>query len=207
MINTSNLREDQIVRAVAYRWLSRMFAEEMDADTLRSAQSGDIRQFLDEVACDADLANAIRLFEFNVDRYDDLDASVMDLKVAFASLFLGAGGKNTAPPYASYYLTGRSSLHHDCVLEIGKEYERHGLARIGEFAEPPDHLALMLSYLSRLAEDGAEDGEISDFIRNHLEPWLPGFTADCAAHDPDGFYTAGAAFLRSFIQHDLRTLN
>ena len=207
MTQQAPARIDNLERAVAYRCLSRLFAVELDRSTLDSALHGDLRQVLDDLAGDPQMTEAVDLLKFNLDRLGDAPNGVMDLRAAFAALFLGAGGDKVAPPYASFYLTGRHCLHHDCVAEIGDTYRAQGIEPVSAFPEPADHLALMLGFLSEMAARDAEAAELADFIDAHLASWLTDFAGDCCAHDPSGVYAAAALLLRAYIERDLRSLH
>ena len=207
MDQLSSLSEQDLSRAVTYRFLSRLFASELDEATFSSMKNGDSRQLIDDLACEPDLKEPVRWLTFNLDQRNDEANTIMDLRVAYARLFLGAGGKRVAPPYASYYHNDRKSLNHPCVAEILNFYRDYGLIPDPNYTEPADHFALLLGFVSDLVLKGAPIDTQRTFIANYLAPILGDFSSDCAEHDPDGLYAAAAGLLQSFVQRDLGTLH
>ena len=203
MTNSALPSETALSRAVTYRFLSRMFASELDGGTLSSMQSGDTRQLINDLGFEPDLKEAVSWLTFNLDQREDDAASLMDLRVAYARLFLGAGGKRSAPPYISYYRTDRGSLSHPVVAEILNVYRDHGLVPDPSFTEPADHLALLLGFISDLALKDVPIESQRDFIATYLAPVVGDFSADCTAYDPDGLYAAAAGLLQTYVRHDL----
>ncbi|WP_068088599.1 molecular chaperone TorD [Polycladidibacter stylochi] len=206
MQDSNRHQDEDLFRAVAYRFLSRLFASELDQATIDSIRSGDIRQFLDDLACQEQFKEPVRWVIFNLDQREDHADDVMDLRVAFAQLFLVGSRMSAAQPYASYYMSGRQTLSHPCVSEIADYYRQYNLVANENFSEPEDHLALMLGFLSTLASQQETRPQQVDFIEKYLTPWLGDFVADCNANDPDGFYTACASLMRAFVEHDLSSL-
>lgn len=198
---------EDMTRAAAYRFLARVFAEEIDETTFSSVSNGDLRQLLDELSCASELRETVDLLKFNLDQRGDRDKTLMDLRVMFAKLFLGAGGRRAAPPYASYYATNRQSLSHPCVADIHALYRSYDLEPQTRFPEPADHIALMLSFLSALILKGTLPKEQEVFLSTYLQPAVLGFAADCSANDEDGFYLACASLLKNMVEKDLHTLN
>lgn len=203
MTQHSTLSEANLARAVTYRFLSRIFASELDDVTFASMKQGEIRQLIDDLAQEKELKDAANWLTFNLDQRDEDTRSLMDLRVAFARLFLGAGGKHVAPPYASYYHNDRKSLNHPIVLEILGIYKDHGLAPVSDFAEPADHFSLILGFISDMAQKDIPLNIQHDFIARFLAPVIADFSVDCTAHDPDGLYAASAQLLQAYVVRDL----
>ena len=195
--------ETALSRAVTYRFLSRLFASEIDDTTLASMRKGDARQLINDLACEQDLNEAVRWFTFNLDQRVDEPGAIMDLRVAFARLFLGAGGRRVAPPYVSYYRNHRGSLNHPCVAEILNTYRDYGLVPDPDWNEPADHFSLLLGFVSDMALKDVPLQTQTDFIASYLAPVVGDFASDCIEHDPDGFYAAAAGLLQTYVRHDL----
>lgn len=195
--------DDNLARAATYRFLSRLFAHELDNATFASIKKGEVRQLIDDLAQEKDLKDAAEWLTFNLDQRNDDSRSLMDLRVAFARLFLGAGGSKVAPPYASYYHNDRKSLNHPVVLEILDTYRQHGLVPDPDFTEPADHFSLLLGFMSNMALKDIPLNIQQDFIARYLAPVTVAFSADCSAHDPDGLYAASAQLLQAYVAKDL----
>lgn len=195
---------EELESAVAYRWISRMFLKELDQATFASIKQGEFAAFLDDLQSDPGLQDPVELLRSKFERagtFKDID---MDLRVAFAKLFLGAGGKKSAPPYASFYLTGRQNLHHSCVLELQQRYREFDLDVSQEISEPADHISFILGFLSALFESDASPEEVREFISKYISPWLSDFVSDCSDHDESGFYSALGGVLLALVTRDLR---
>ena len=199
--------EANLSRAVTYRFLSRLFASEIDEATLASMKNGDARQLINDLACEPDLMEAVRWLTFNLDQRDETSHSLMNLRVAYAQLFLGSGGKRSAPPYVSYYRNDRGSLSHPCVAEILNTYRDYGLIPDPAYTEPADHFSLLLGFASDMALKNVDSEIQIDFIAKYLAPVLGDFAADCIAHDRDGLYAAAAGLLQTYIRYDLRSFH
>jgi len=207
MYDLTDITTENLSRAATYRFLAGVFGTEVDAAFLQSATSGELRQLLDDLQCEADLKDAVDLLKFNLDQRSHDASAIMDLRVIFSSLFLGAGGRKSAPPYASYYATEKTSLSHACVAEIETIYRKHQLAPHQSFSEPADHIAAMLSFCSELALQPTQQAELKAFLQTHLKTFSQGFSEDCSSYDKDGFYLACANLLRALIERDLSTLH
>lgn len=207
MYDLTDITTENLARAATYRFLAGVFGTEVDADFLQSATSGELRQLLDDLQCESDLKDAIDLLKFNLDQRSHDASAIMDLRVIFSSLFLGAGGRKSAPPYASYYATEKASLSHTCVSEIEEIYRKHELAPHSGFSEPADHIAAMLSFCSELALQPEKQPDFKAFLQTHMKSFSQGFSEDCSSYDSDGFYLACANLLRALIERDIRTLH
>ncbi|SFK25921.1 TorA specific chaperone [Pseudovibrio ascidiaceicola] len=207
MYELSDITTESLLRAAAYRFLAGVFGTEVDTSFLQSATSGELRQLLDELRCENQLKDAVDLLKFNLDQRSHNASAIMDLCVIFSSLFLGAGGRKSAPPYASYYATGKTSLNHPCVVEIEDIYREHQLAPNQGFSEPADHITTMLSFCSELSLLPDKQIELKAFLQTHLKSFSQGFSEDCSTYDSDGFYLACANLLRAQIERDLSTLH
>ena len=150
--------------------------------------------------------------EFFARAPDDL---LDDLAIEYTALFLGPGGH--VSPYASVYLDGdhgslmgpTTSWVQDFITAAGFDYREdyHGL---------PDHIAVELELMRRMAESEAEAGDESDFDRaskchriqrafidNHLALWVPRFCDEVIAVADLPFYRELAKVTRDFINDEV----
>ena len=120
------------------------------------------------------------------------DERVAALRREWLRLFVGAGTPD-APSWESFYRDPNSQLFSARTLEVRERYRRHGLQIERLYAEPDDHLGLMLGFVGHLigleAEalavgDGAAAGEAADeqesFLVEHVLPWLAALQRRCA---------------------------
>jgi len=94
-----------------------------------------------------------------------------------------------------------------------------GLDKVGKFAEPEDHIALELQFMTHLCEKTStaiKDGDLSDakkylevqrdFLNEHLGKWVPELTADILKSAKREFYKAVAKITRGYIEMDKKVI-
>ena len=94
------------------------------------------------------------------------------------------------------------------TLEVREQYRRHGLQIERLYAEPDDHLGLMLGFVGHLigleAEalavgDDAAAGEAADeqesFLVEHVLPWLAAWRYSVDAHASSDYFRGAGAFV------------
>ena len=85
--------------------------------------------------------------------------------------------------------------------QVLAEYRKEGLARIGEFKDPEDHIAIELEYMAYLCQKAAEGlaaddlatatgylQKQQDFLEKHLLVWIPNFCQDLAKVATSDFF-------------------
>lgn len=198
-------------RAALYRWLAGLFAREPGGGEIaryRGPEMAGVFAMLEDDPALAEGANSLRHV---LNREVSDDALAIDLASSFARLFLGAGGRRSAPPYESVYSGETGNTHGAATAEMQTLLRRYGLAPSGDFSEPPDHIAIQLTVMAELI--GGEELEPSqsmrrqrDFLNRHLLSWTPRFLAACFEHDPSGFYAGLARLTGAFLERDLEHL-
>lgn len=133
------------------------------------------------------------------------------LNVEMTRLLEGPG-LTPAPPYASYYLHG-GQLMGPAATAVRRFYLSWQALPKGDVRLPDDHIALELGFLAYLAEQAANGVEIekalrasSDFIRQHLKPWLAHFCAALRDATTEPFFQGLADFTMSAIREDIEWL-
>ena len=135
------------------------------------------------------------------------DERVAALRREWLRLFVGAGTPD-APSWESFYRDPNSQLFSARTLEVRERYRRHGLQIERLYAEPDDHLGLMLGFVGHLigleAEalavgDGAAAGEAADeqesFLVEHVLPWLAAWRYSVDAHASSDYFRGAGAFV------------
>ena len=203
-------------RAQAYRWLSGIFAREISVEALMAYRAPGGIALLDGFGAHPSLAPlATTLRGFALD-HENPETVAKDLAGAFARLFLGVGGRRSAPPYESAYTSERGLLFQEASGHSAAQLMNLGLQVSGSFSEPPDHLAVQLEIVAELARrreesDGTADAEkYADrqlaFLENRLLPWIRAFRDDCATFDRSGFYATAAGCLVAYVTADAERL-
>ena len=137
------------------------------------------------------------------------DERVAALRREWLRLFVGAGTPD-APSWESFYRDPNSQLFSARTLEVRERYRRHGLQIERLYAEPDDHLGLMLGFVGHLigleAEalavgDGAAAGEAADeqesFLVEHVLPWLTAWRYSVDAHASSDYFRVRVRAVRA----------
>lgn len=211
---TSGFLESSPIRAQLYRWLSTLFAKEIDAETLVQYRQGAGKVFLKELSTIPALEARVKKLQHLLEQNNDVDDFALELAGAYGFLFLGAGGRQSVPPYESVYTSERGSMFQEAERKTREVLEELGLGVSKDLPEPADHIALQLELMARLTEM-AIDVELTDterfaalqmqqkaFLEDHLLNWVPAFSADCTEHDPSGLYAALAQLTVTILKKD-----
>ncbi len=200
-------------RGGVYGILAQVFLKEMDRALLRTLRA-------------PELASA--LAELGLDPVDTLgqapEAQVLEaLAVDYAGLFLGPGPH--VPPYESVFVgpdagDGQGSLCGEPAVRMRRLAEEEGLEISPELTAIPDHLAVELEYMQRLASAEAEQWLAGDhaaaaairekqrvFLDEHLGRWLPAFVSRVAEASRSSFYRKMAELAGEFTAEDRRLLD
>jgi TorA maturation chaperone TorD len=144
-----------------------------------------------------------------------IDASTVELEVAYTDLFINRLGGAPAPPYGSVYLERDERLMGQTTLHVAAAYRAEGLSLEGS-GEPPDFLPTELEFLYYLVEQEEQALSRRDlaaartavehqasFCRTLLHPWMPAF---CDRLEADGqthpLYRWAAGLLREFCRQE-----
>ena len=135
-----------------------------------------------------------------------------ELVVEYARLFVGPFGLK-APPYGSVYLDGERTVMGPSTMETIGLYEQEGLTRDEAFHELPDHIAVELEfmyYLSYRRVEALQKGDMvlaeayrfkqEQFRTHFLTKWVPPFCTHIQEESDNGFYSALAECVATYIQ-------
>ncbi|SNY93258.1 TorA specific chaperone [Cohaesibacter sp. ES.047] len=197
--SAGNNEEADTRRAVIYRWLGSLFARELSPDMLAAYDTEEGQAFLDLLMeTDETLFAELRRF---VDPNEASAQAIDALGGDFSRLFLGAGGRHSAPPYQSAYEGEHGRLYGDATGRMTVVLRDLGMQLPDDFPEPADHISIQLDVMALLAQTASQEQQIA-FIDTHLIPWLPAFAERCKAFDHNGFYAAASAALVAMIEID-----
>lgn len=177
-----------------------------------SARFGDLLSFGSGDRIESALG-AIASFE-----RDCAESSVDDvrlcLEVDYNRLFVGPAAL-LAPPYESCYASEAKGsggrLRTEEERAVAAEYRRYGYAVPEPLVELPDHIAVELEFLSRMAgrearawESGAAEAADAmrfaqaSFLENHLRTWAGTFATRVESGARTAFYPGAAALVAEF---------
>lgn len=198
-------------RALICRWLSTLFAQELDDAQLQACLDGEAAPILEMLAEHEPLAPLTTRFTNALDALRPLQHPGPELAADFATLFL-SDGPRSAPPYASLYQSqgqGQTAMFHLQAAERMEVRLKAAGHQVDEpFRGPADHLAIMLDYLATGWERIADTHEafarremlqgLEQFIRGELA-WLPRFSQRCESIDTaSDFYPCVAAMVTQY---------
>ena len=203
-------------RARIYQWLGGVFARELALEALAAYRSTDGMILLDGFGSHAALAPLVAELRTLALAHESPETAATDLAGAFSRLFLGVGGRHSAPPYESAYTSERGLLFQEASGHSAAQLLNLGLHVSQSFSEPPDHLAVQLEIMAELArraeesQGAAETARYADrqlaFLEDRLLPWIGAFRDDCVASDRSGFYATAATCLVDFVREDAKRL-
>ena len=203
-------------RARIYQWLGGIFARELSTDALTAYRSTDGMALLEGFGADPQLAPLVAELRTLALAHEEPATAVLDLAGAFSRLFLGVGGRRSAPPYESAYISERGLLYQESSGHNAAALMNLGLHVSRTFSEPPDHLTVQLEIMSELAGRAHEASDPEDrnkyrqrqlaFLQDRLLNWIGAFRDDCMASDRSGFYATAATCLVGFVTDDVEWL-
>lgn len=149
------------------------------------------------------------------------EGSVTELKVDYSRTFIGSGvsGYSAAYPYESVYTSDRRLLGREARGEVLQYYRNNNLTK-GRWNDMEDHIALELEFMQILSgrvrdsfNDDDEEAALNDircqrdFIRNHLNNWLPMISGDMLKFAQTKFYQGLAMITLGYCEDDEQLLD
>lgn len=201
-------------RASMYGLLAGIYRQELDYDQIRALRG---MQF------PTGTGNAM-LDEGFRDLYDYLrgawEGSVTELAVDYSRTFIGSGvsGYSAAYLYESVYTSERRLLARQARGEVLQYYRNNNLVK-GTWNDMEDHLAIELEFMQIMSlrtrdalRAGDEEGALNaircqhDFVRDHLNNWLPMMAGDALKFSETSFYRGVARVTLGYCEQDERLL-
>jgi len=212
-----------VSRQALYSFLSRLFERELTEEIIKQLQER--REAMGQLAPLKELGNK-KLNEglMNLESY--LRESVVEprekvteaLSVEFKGLFLGVWGSPEHPSESEYASNGREAgeKKRKQVIEM---YKSVGLDKADAFAEPDDHVAVELQFMSFLSKETIAVAKSRDqekalellrlqhkFLRNHLGRWIGLLADDVVKLARSSFYRGAALVAAGFVEEDIKVL-
>lgn len=195
------VQADAFPSAFVYRWMAGLFLAPPDAAALTAYAGTEGQVLLDRLARVPALARpAAELHALS--GAGDLDAAAGQLAAAHAAAFL-TGGRRSAPPYASVWLSQRGLLFQEPARAMTRLLAAAGLALPEGLPEPPDHIGFQLNLLAELSDRHRAGSAVpiapDAFVRDHLMTWLPDFAAACARLREPLLYATLASAAQTYL--------
>ncbi|MBT3214718.1 MAG: hypothetical protein HN351_08740 [Deltaproteobacteria bacterium] len=198
-------------RAQIYGLLTRIFAKEIDKQFLQELRSKEFRESLTGLG--ANLGDSF----YEVPEMELLE----NLAVEYARLFLGPD-KPISPHESVHHQREDGdwgSLWGKDTVEVKKIIESSGLNLKAELNDIPDHLAVELEFLQKLILQETENRHTNDlkgmhrcikletqFIQEHLAPWVPEFCELVIKKSQIAFYSQIAEITKNFVLYEKENL-
>ena len=144
------------------------------------------------------------------------EGSATELKVDYSRAFIGSGvsGYSAAYLYESVYTSERRLLAREARGEVLQFFRNNNLKK-GQWNDLEDHIALELGFMQIMSTrtrdalaSGDEDSALNhircqyDFVRNHLNNWLPMMVGDVLKFAETKFYQGVAMLTLGYCESD-----
>lgn len=205
-----------IARSALYRWFADIFARELTPAILQEWQNKNAYEGIHDAFVSLELEPYSARVKAAIADLKQLpkEDRALELAADFAQMFL-LSGDDSAPPYASYYLSADKQLYGEPTKQMRQFLEHQQLSLHAEFREPDDHLSVYLMVISLWINSSIEQNldrvtiakEQIDFLDDALLPWLPKFNERCQRIQVQtDLYPALAALVEQFVLADKEAL-
>lgn len=196
-------------RSALYRLLARLYREEVDPAFLDELKATRFPADTGNAAIDAGYRTMATYLSGADSR------TLTELAVDYVRVFIGHGldAYSAAYPYESVYTSPKRLMMQEARDEVMAVYAAEGLARLSDWNEPEDHLALELEFMAVMADRTARaarsgnEGEAErllrvqrSFLEDHLASWVPLLTADMKGHAKCGLYRGTAELTEGMLE-------
>jgi len=205
--NGDEINNDEMncARNRVYQLLSSLFAREIDQALVSEFSSKQAQDFWHQLATQPEFIEPVNLIMeviAGLTTNDDL----LELAADFCGLFL-VGTKHSASPYASLYMGNKDATlfgpQHQKMVSF---LEENKLQLQSDFAEPADHVAVILAYAGHLVINASDKNQLS-YLQNYLASWLGNFVAQVESVDQGRFYSALARLTLAWVNLEIEWLD
>ncbi len=209
-------QEANLARSAIYRWFADVFALELTADTVEDWLAKNTYNAIHQAFVSLDLEAYSARVKTAITDLNKLPKShrALELAADFAQIFL-LSGDESAPPYASYYISSDKHLYGEPTQQMRSFLDSQQLSLHAEFREPDDHLSVYFMVMSLWIDSSSAQNQemiISaeqqlSFLNNALLNWLPKFNARCQKIKVQSdLYPALTALAEQFVLADTEAL-
>lgn len=219
-VKTANLSRERL-----YAFLSRIFANEIDEELLRTiiavqptidllASSQQTEDFREGSTHLTDFVRQARALEGR-----ERDELFTDLAVEYAGMLLAAG-KNHLLTSESAYLGGHHLYYDKPYAQVKNLYRRSHVEKRQDFLEPEDHIAVELDFMANLCKEmdsllgqKSVEGALQnlklqkEFLRDHLVKWVPDLCESMKKAAESKLYKSVAELTKGFISMEVQVVD
>lgn len=197
-------------RANMYGLLAGLYRKELEVDQINELKRMKFPQGTGNESIDRGFGD---LYEYLKTAWE---GSVTELKIDYSRTFIGSGvsGYSAAYLYESVYTSERRLLAREARGEVLQYYRNNNLVK-AQWNDLEDHVALELEFMQILSmrtcdalREGDEDTALNhircqyDFVRNHLNNWLPMMVGDILKFSETTFYRGAALVTLGYCEDD-----
>ena len=198
-------------RSRTYRFLSRLFRREVDAEMLRTLKQIDYPADTGTPEIDE---GHYRIAKFLSNEWPDV---LTLLAKDYVLCFIGYGmeSHSAAYPYESVYLSEKHLMMQSARDEVLAVYRSQGVDKQADWKEGEDHVALEFEFMAILADRAAaavqagEDARYDElmavsagFMEDHILKWVPTMLDELDHRAKTGFYLGLAYVAKGFLKAD-----
>jgi anaerobic sulfite reductase subunit A len=185
-----------VARQNMYGFLSQLYLFEVDKEQLAA-----LKQMVFPQECgNEDMKEGYQAMADYFKEHEVSQDTLDDLAVDYARIFLSAGvaqGK-AAFPYESVYTSKQHLIMQEAGSSASALFAQKGLEpRKDMYRVPEDHIGLLLEYMGRICEE--EQEEQREFLKAHLNNWVPAFVQDVIKYSSTEFYRGLAKLTKGFL--------
>ncbi len=187
--------------SVFLRWLANFYMQEITPEILAAYQSKEGQDFLAYLETEESLHPVLEDLKDLISDHQNWTSLTLDLAGDYSRVFLGAGRRHFAPPYASAYLSDTGLLYQKATSEMQSILRDLNIGNKSNEAE--DHLSIQLNILAELinrSEESESTRHAINFVDQHLLAWLPEFHSDCQKLQKHKFYGSLTGCLIAFLK-------
>jgi TorA-specific chaperone len=188
-------------RSRVYQLLSALFAKEIDPQLRDELNGQPAQEFLQQLATEPQFSAEVKTIQRTLAGLQTED-DLLELAADYCGLFL-VGSKQSASPYASLYSDeAKPTIFGQQHQQMTIFLQQHQLQLPSDFAEPADHLAVILAYGGHLTLNATESEQLQ-YLQSQLNIWLGQFVTQVVKTDPGDFYSALAQLTAAWVQSEI----
>ena len=129
-----------------------------------------------------------------------------ELEAEYSRLFILGLPQVPAQPFGSFWLERSQQLLGDSTLEIKKMMAENGIEIAENSGLLPDHIVSELEFMAYLASQEETKQRQQQLFEQHLDLWIPQFTAALLAANPLPRYRLAAEFIEQLFAWERKEL-
>lgn len=172
--NGQSTGQEYMVQAAILDWFSQLFIAPPTKKILEQCRSVSVTAFLRDFGETLEASELTRMIA-DFFRNHSIDEADHLLSQQYISLFDGASGPCSVPPYESYYKDANGRLFQEPYVEMLDTLSKLDVSVSPAFKEPADHIALEIAALAEAFRQ--QDRKLIDVLVTRMASWVPEMSA------------------------------